>query len=124
MTETELERARRLCLALPGTSEKLAWGAPTFRVGKAQKMFATFADNHHGDERVALWCNAPRGKNEVLSAAEPKRYFVPPYLGKSGWIGLVLKQHSDDELREHLREAFLMVAGKTLARELEAGEAG
>lgn len=118
MPESPLARVRRLCLELPGTAEKTAWGAPTFRVGKAQKMFATFADDHHGDGRIALWCHAPKGKQETLVAAEPERFFAPPYLGPRGWIGLVLTRHSDAELRRHLREAWRLVAPARLARSL------
>src|SRR5687768_15737190 len=102
MTESALARVRRLCLAFPATSEKLAWGAPTFRVGKSGKLFAMFADNHHGDGHKALWCHAPRGKQEVLVGSEPERFFRPPYVGPSGWIGLVLSRFSDAELALHL----------------------
>lgn len=122
MSESPLERVRRLCLALPATSEKLAWGAPTFRVGKAGKLFAMYADDHHGDGRVGLWCHAPKGKQEVLVGSEPRRYFRPPYVGPSGWIGLVLRHFDDRELAEHLREAWRMVAPKTLLKALDEHE--
>jgi hypothetical protein len=118
MAETPLARLRRLCRALPGVTEKVAWGAPTFRAGKNGKLFAMFADDHHGDGRIAVWCHAPKGKQEVLVAAEPRRFFKPPYVGPSGWIGLVLERHDDAELAEHLREAWLQVAPKKLVREL------
>jgi hypothetical protein len=118
MAESALARVRRLCLALPGTAEKIAWGAPTFRVGSAGRMFAMFAEDHHGDGRVAVWCHAPKGKQEVLVGAEPERFFKPAYVGPSGWIGLVVARFSDRELAGHLREAYLQVAPKKLAREL------
>jgi hypothetical protein len=112
-----------LCAALPATSEKTAWGAPTFRVGsgRAGRMFAMFADNHHGDGRVALWCHAPRGKQEVLTSAQPERFFKPPYVGPSGWIGVVLARVDDRELGAHLRDAWLEVAPERLKRELADG---
>jgi hypothetical protein len=118
MEETPLARVRRVCLALPGATEKLAWGAPTFRAGKSGKLFAMFADDHHGDGRIALWCHAPKGKQEVLVGAEPRRFFRPPYVGPSGWIGLVLERIDDRELTEHVREAYLQVAPAKLARKL------
>jgi len=108
--ETPVARARRLALALPETSEKLAWGAPTFRVGTKLRVFAMFSDDHHGDGRVALWLAAPRGKQEVLVGSEPERYFRPPYVGPSGWIGVILARFSDDELAEHLLEAWREIA--------------
>lgn len=112
MAESPLARARRLCLALPDTTEKMSWGAPTFRVGKAQKIFAMFADDHHGDGRIALWIAAPAGKQAVLVGSEPTRYFRPPYVGPKGWLGLILARHDDDELARHLHEAWLEVAPK------------
>ena len=110
MSATPLARVRRVCLALPGATEKLAWGAPTFRAGPKGKLFAMFADDHHGDGRIALWCHAPKGKQEVLVGAEPARYFRPPYVGPGGWIGLVLARFDDAELAAHVREAWQQVA--------------
>src|SRR5215210_1426780 len=85
-----LEKVRSLCLALPETEEKLAWGAPTFRV--RGRLFVMFADNHHGDGRIAIWCNAPEGAQKDLVAADPKHFFVPPYVGVGGWIGVRVDQ--------------------------------
>jgi hypothetical protein len=79
---------RRACLALPDTTEKIAWGAPTFRV--AERLFVMFLDDHHGDGRLAIWVNAPAGAQEAFVAADPDRYFVPPYVGPSGWLGVRL----------------------------------
>lgn len=122
MPRSPLQRVRKTCLALPGTMEKIAWGAPTFRVGPRERMFATFADDHHGDGRVALWCPAPVGKQQVLVAAEPERFFRPAYVGKSGWIGIVLARVDDAELARHVREAYRQVAPKALLVELGPDE--
>jgi hypothetical protein len=111
-----LTRARRICLALPETTEKLAWGSPTFRV--KQKLFAMFAEDHHADGRIALWCHAPKGAQQVLVGSEPKRFFVPPYVGPSGWIGVHLAEVDDARLAELVRDAWLVVAPKKLAAAL------
>jgi len=79
---------RRACLALPDTTEKLAWGTPTFRVGG--RLFVMWADNHHGDGRLAIWCNAAPGAQEAFVAGDPGCYFIPPYVGPSGWLGIRL----------------------------------
>src|SRR5262249_59069922 len=56
-----LTRVRRICLALPETTEKISWGTPKFRVkGTKGKILAMFQEDHHGDGRLALWCNAPK----------------------------------------------------------------
>src|SRR5689334_14255881 len=83
-----LARVRRACLALPDTMEKIAWGSPTFRVGG--RIFVMFVDDHHGDGRVALWCNAPDGALEALVGSDPENFFVPPYVGCNGWVGVRL----------------------------------
>ena len=83
-----IERLRKICLALPDATEKEAWGEPTFRV--RGKMFVMYANNHHNDGRVAAWCKAPLGFQSMMVADAPKRFFVPPYVGGNGWVGLRL----------------------------------
>lgn len=116
-----LERIRALVAALPETSEKLAWGGPTFRVGTAQKMFAMFTDDHHGDDRIALWCKAPPGVQEMLVEAEPERFFRPPYVGPSGWIGIRVDGRTVDwdEVADFLKDGWRMTAPRKLVAALE-----
>ena len=83
-----LERLRRLCLALPEATERLSHGEPTWFV-RGKKMFVTSADHHH-DDRLAFWCAAPAGAQDALVAEAPERYFVPPYVGGRGWLGVYL----------------------------------
>lgn len=110
MSGDALERARRICLALPQAYEQVAWGEPTWRVGK--RLFAMFAGNHHSDGHVALWLNAPLGVQEHLVAHDPERYFVPPYVGVKGWIGVEIGRAPDDVLRAHVVESYSLVAPK------------
>lgn len=101
-----LERVRALVAALPETSEKLAWGGPTFRVGRQARMFAMYVDDHHGDGRIALWCRAPDGVQELLVDADPERFFRPPYVGPQGWIGIRLDRAVDwGEIADFLADA-------------------
>jgi hypothetical protein len=110
----QLERVRRLCLALPEAVEQEAWGEPTFRVRK--KIFAMFASgtNHHGRGRSSLWCAAPLGVQERLVDAEPDRYFVPPYVGVRGWIGVYLDAVEDAELRSQVVQSYCKIAPRKL----------
>jgi predicted DNA-binding protein (MmcQ/YjbR family) len=80
-----IAKLRRICLALPGATEKEAWGDPTFRV--RDKIFAM---HKIGDGRASLWCKAPAGAQEMLVGAAPERFYVPPYVGHKGWIGVRL----------------------------------
>ena len=111
-----LERVRRVCLALPEAFEQEAWGAPTFRVRK--RLFAMFAsgDGHHGRGHDGLWCAAPLGVQPIMVRAEPDRYFVPPYVGPRGWIGIHLDAVDDDELRSVVVQAFCVIAPKKLQK--------
>ena len=93
-----LERLRRICLALPETSERLSHGAPSFFV-REKKCFLMLLDDHHGDGRFAIWCAAPPGNQELLIAANIDRFFRPPYVGHRGWLGVLLNDGVDwDEL--------------------------
>ncbi len=111
--KTFLARARAICLALPDAIEKEAWGSPTFRVGTG-KMFAMYVNNHHGDGEIALWLNAPPGVQGMLVEAAPDKFFIPPYQGPFGWIGLRLDKTEDAEIATHVRAAYRMVAPKKL----------
>jgi hypothetical protein len=107
-----LERVRRICQALPQTEERQSHGEPTFFVSK--KVYAMFANNHHGDGRIAVWLPAPAGMQAVLIESAPQTYFRPPYVGVRGWVGLNLDTVSDEDLELHVRDAWRLVAPKRL----------
>src|SRR6185369_4193314 len=87
---TQLERVRGICLAIPNALEKISHGEPTFFTPK--RVFAMFADNHHGDGHVAMWIPAGPGVQAALIEEEPLVYFRPPYVGVSGWVGVELSR--------------------------------
>ena len=77
-----------------------------------------YLDDHHGDGRLALWCAAPEGMQAALVAGEPEHYFVPPYVGHRGWVGVHLNRGLDwNEIAGAIEEAYLHVAPKRLADE-------
>lgn len=102
-----LERVRHICLSIPGTTEKLSHGAPTFFTPK--RVFTMFVNNHHGDGHVAIWIPAAAGVQEALIAEAPLIYFRPPYVGVNGWVGVELAQVDDEQLGALIREAFKLV---------------
>lgn len=111
-SEEHLQRIRRVCAELPGVTEKLSHGEPTFFAGK--RVFAMFANNHHNDGRIGVWLPVPAGLQPVLIEANPTKYFRPPYVGGRGWIGIVLDEIEDEELAAHLHEAWHLIAPKKL----------
>ena len=112
MTNQQLERVRKLCLSLPETSERLSHGEPTFFVRK--KVFVMFANNHHGDDRIAVWLPVPSGFQAELIKTSPATYFKPPYVGVRGWVGVNLDQVGEDDLRFLIYTAWELVARKRL----------
>jgi hypothetical protein len=114
-----LARVRAVCMAFPETIERLSHGAPTFFAG-GKKTFVMFLDDHHGDGRLAIWCAAPPGIQATLVDEEPKRFFVPPYVGPRGWVGVRLDVDVDwDEVAGIVEDGFREVATKRLLAELD-----
>ena len=112
--ETQIDRVRRLALALPGASEKLSHGEPTFFVAK--RVFVMFANNHHSDGHTAIWIPAPLGAQATMIAEAPELYFKPPYVGVKGWIGVELPKASDEILADLIRQAWQLTAPKAMIR--------
>jgi len=101
---------RKLCLALPETSERLSHGAPTFFV-RGKRAFVMVLTDHHGDGRFAIWCAAAGGMQQMLVDADGERFFVPPYVGHRGWLGFRLDRGLDwDELAGIVEDAYAEVA--------------
>ncbi|MBX7166962.1 MAG: MmcQ/YjbR family DNA-binding protein [Pirellulales bacterium] len=119
MPPRPITRLRKICLALPEAHEVEAWGAPTFRL--RNKMFAIFASRtkHAGRGRDGVWLKASPGEQGRMVAAAPNQFFVPPYMGPSGWVGIWLDGVVDWEtVAELAREAYLLIAPKRLVESL------
>lgn len=110
MKEGILNQLRTICLALPETSEHGGVGNPTFRV--RDKIFAM---QHSVNDRPSMRCKAPAGAQEVLVESNPDRFFVPPYVGHHGWIGVWLDVELDwDEIADLIEDSYRITAPKRL----------
>ncbi|MEV6599581.1 MmcQ/YjbR family DNA-binding protein [Actinoplanes sp. NPDC051346] len=115
-----LERLRRICLALPEVTERLSHGSPTWFVRGKRSFVSLMADGHHDLHFPHLWCAAPPGAQEELIAADPDRFFRPPYVGHRGWLGVRLDGEVDwGEIAELCEDAFQTVAPKSLRAAVE-----
>jgi hypothetical protein len=117
-----LTQLRRICLALPEATEKPD-GRPAFQV--RDKTFAMFMDDHHGDDRVALWCKGAPGLQDVLLGSGHPRFFIPPYVGHKGWIGVRFDLDHDvdwDEVAQFIADSYRMTAPKRLVAQMERFE--
>jgi len=117
MGTDQIERVRRICLALPATWEKISHGEPTWFVGK--KVFAMFSNNHHGDGHIAVTVPAAIGIQEMLIKKSPKKFYRPPYVGVRGWVGIEVDRVNDKELAQHVREAWMLIAPRKVRSQLE-----
>lgn len=118
MDDDPLDRLRKLCLALPETTERLSHGEPTWFI-QGKKTFVTYA-NHHHDDRLAFWCAAPPGAQPALVATDPDRFFVPPYVGHRGWLGVWLDVPVDwPEIAALVTDAYRQVAPRRLLAALD-----
>ena len=123
MPPSPIARLRKICLALPDAHEVEAWGEPTFRVNN--KLFAMFArgGTHHA-EVDSVWIKATAINQGFIIASKPKRYFSPPYVGPSGWVGAKLEGRVNwTEIADLLRDAYelTLVKKKTIRKPRSAG---
>ena len=115
-----LGRLREIIAAWPETDERFSHGSPTWWGGK--KTFASFHDNHHGDGRVAVWLKSSFEMQSDLVENNPDAFFVPPYVGPSGWVGIRLDREVDWAMVTALLEAgYRMVAPKRAIELLDEG---
>ena len=121
-----LAGVRAACLALPEVTERPSHGSPSWFV-RGRRTLVSFADRHHGDPHTAIWAAAAPGVAAELVAEEPARFYVPPYVGHRGWVGLRLAgpevdgvEVDWDEVGEVVADAFRVVAPRTLAAQLPA----
>jgi hypothetical protein len=106
-----LLRVRELCLALPETTERPSHGAPSFFVRGKAAFVNAWIGGHHDHTFPHLWCAALPGAQPALIAADPGRFFRPPYVGHRGWVGVRLDGRVDwDEIAAVCEDAYRAVA--------------
>jgi hypothetical protein len=113
-----LQQLRKICMALPEVTERLSHGEPTWFV-RDKKTFVTMDTNHHDSGHVAIWCAAPPGVQAQLVDEEPERFFVPPYVGGRGWLGVRVDTRVDwDEVAAIIEDAYRCIAPAKLVAQL------
>ena len=107
---------RAIALSLPEAQELETWGEATFRV--RNKIFVMFSDQER-----ELWIKSTHDEQHALTSMDPDTFFVPPYVGPSGWIGARIRTVDRDELRELITEAWRLTAPKRLVQAFDGAEA-
>jgi len=121
VAEDPTERLRGICMGLPGAHEKPFGGheAPAWRV--RDKMFVMVST---GDGRISFWCKGAPGAQDVLVDGDPQRFFVPPYVGHKGWIGVRLDVDGVNWglIEELVRDSYVLTAPTKLAAQMEGAK--
>jgi hypothetical protein len=113
-------KLRTICSALPEVTERLSHGEPTWFV-RGKKTFVMMDSDHHDSGHVGIWCAAPPGVQRQLVDEEPNRFFVPPYVGGRGWLGVRLDVKVDwQEVASIVEDAYRCIAPAKLVAQLDA----
>ena len=117
--ETQLDRIRAICLALPDTVETLTWGQPHFRV--KDKIFAGF---NAEAERPRVGLKLDKHDASLLVASDP-RIERAPYVGKHGWVTVdVSGRVGWARIRECLETSYRLIAPKASLAQLDGAASG
>jgi hypothetical protein len=114
-----LEKLSEICLALPSAMREDKGSHASFTVAK--KVFAYYLDDHHSDGITSVCCKVLPGDNQRLIAANPRKFFMPDYIGPRGWVGLRLDRPTMDwtEVKELVQGSYAQTAPKKLLKLLE-----
>jgi hypothetical protein len=109
--ERILVKVRKICLALPEASERPSHGEAAFFF-KEKKSFLNMDTYHHGASHYSAWVAAPLGAQDTLVRSDPEHFFVPPYVGHRGWVGVILDTEPDwDQIERVIADGYALVAG-------------
>lgn len=122
-TKIEAERIaklREICKTLPEVEFQPA-GERHFSLKVGKKSFGWYLNDHHGDGIVSVCCKSTPARQRELVADDPQRYYVPAYVGKSGWVGLRIDLPRIDwgQVLELVVAAYRMRAPRRLVAQLE-----
>ncbi|MFI7546131.1 MmcQ/YjbR family DNA-binding protein [Actinoplanes sp. NPDC049599] len=111
------DQVRDWVLALPGGAEVYveSWGHPTLRY--AGKMFAS-----GGGDSGTITVKASREEQAELVATAPHVYSPAPYVGRYGWVTVVLAEADPDEARQLVTEAWRRTAPKKVVRAYDSAQ--
>jgi hypothetical protein len=118
------EKLVALCRTLP-EAQAVRGGAQHLAFKVRKRIFGYYVYDHHGDGRIALLCKAPPGEQGRLVQERPALYFVPPYVGPRGWVGLRLDGRRIDwkAVANLLLVSYVLIAPDRLRGQVTQAEA-
>ena len=115
------ERIASICLAFPEAARDSRTGQHDVYTVRG-KRFAYYLDDHHGDGRISLEFRGAPGEQGRLVAEDNRRFFVPSYIARYGWVGLYLDLGTVDwdEAERFILDSYVLAAPRTLAAKLRS----
>ena len=115
-----LARVRAIALTFPEAAEKVSHGRPAFFT---QKVFCYYG----GSQRIdGVWVSHDQAvmvlpdPGDAPALRQDPRFWIPAYLGPSGWLGIDLGDDTDwTEIAELLDASYRVTAPRRLVRELD-----
>ena len=123
LAKASLDRLTKICEALPEVDHETESKHATFRIRK--KPFVYFLDNHHGDRVISACVKGDPKANAKIIASDPKRFYLPAYIGRAGFLGIRLDAKNVDwkDIETRIGEAWKLQAPKTLVKATAAAPA-
>jgi predicted DNA-binding protein (MmcQ/YjbR family) len=117
--DRRLRKLTEICVALPEVERTRCGEHADFRV--CGKVFAYFLKSLHGDGIVSVCCKPALGEGVVRASQDPRRYYLPAYLGARGWFGIRLDLGNIDwhEVQNCVTRSYELAAQRTPARSSE-----
>ncbi len=118
--DPHLVQVREIALALPEADEKISHGRPTFYT---QKVFCYYGgavriDREWTAHDTAIVVRPDPDDDPALR--QDRRFWVPAYLGPSGWLGIDLDEDTDwREIGELIDASYRVTAPRRLVQELD-----
>jgi predicted DNA-binding protein (MmcQ/YjbR family) len=111
MSVANVNRVRKICLALPDTSETEISGHPTFRVdGKTYCVI----EMYNGEEAIAVKVGLPV---QGVFLKDP-RFYKTPNVGQQGWVSLRTSGKLDwREVEDLVKGSYRLMARRSSAAE-------
>jgi predicted DNA-binding protein (MmcQ/YjbR family) len=111
-----LEKLRKHCLAYPGATEQIQWGADlVFKVGG--RMFVVAATEPEADHRLSFKC----GDEGFAELIEQDGIIPAPYLARAKWVTLeTFDALSDREIEQRIRDSYDLVFAKLTKKDQAA----
>lgn len=116
--DRRLRKLSEICLAFPEAERTICGDHADFRV--RGRVFAYFLKNHHGDGIVSVCCKSVLGENADRASRDPRRFYLPAYIGSRGWFGIRLDLGNIDwyDVQSSVAQSYELIAPRSILSQM------